>query len=30
MIELCDNVPELGLRIREEALDKFDVIEAPF
>jgi L-rhamnonate dehydratase len=29
-IDLSDDVPGLGLRIKEEALDRFDVIEAPF
>jgi L-rhamnonate dehydratase len=29
-IDLSDDVPGLGLRIKEEALEGFDVIEAPF
>jgi L-alanine-DL-glutamate epimerase-like enolase superfamily enzyme len=29
-IDLKDDVPGLGLRIKEEALDRFHVIEAPF
>jgi L-alanine-DL-glutamate epimerase-like enolase superfamily enzyme len=29
-IDLRDDVPGLGLRIKEEALERFDVIEAPF
>jgi len=29
-IDLRDDVPGLGLRIKEEALDRFEVIEAPF
>jgi L-rhamnonate dehydratase len=29
-IDLSDDVPGLGLRIKEESLDRFDVIEAPF
>ncbi len=29
-IDLSDDVPGLGLRVREEALDRFEVIEAPF
>jgi L-rhamnonate dehydratase len=29
-IDLSDDVPGLGLRIKEEALDRFEVIEKPF